>query len=65
MPDHAVRVAAEDMRRSTATEIERIDDQIAAALSLVVALQGRCRIIARECETVWRTLALAAGPPRP
>jgi hypothetical protein len=65
MPDHAVRVAAEDMRRSTATEIERIDDQIAAALSLVLALQGRRRTIARECETIRRTLALTAGPPRP
>jgi hypothetical protein len=63
MPDAARRVTAK--RCVDHPPRTRIDDQIAAALSLVLALQGRRRTIARECETIRRTLALTAGPPRP
>ena len=62
MPTATVR-ANEKLAPITGTEIDRIDDQIAAALSLVLALQRRRRMIARECDAIRRTLALAAGPP--
>jgi hypothetical protein len=65
MPGNAAVRANEILRPSAASDLERIDDPIAAALSLVLALQGRHRMIARECETIWRTLALAAAPPKP
>jgi hypothetical protein len=65
MPTASVRANGEALRRSSASDLERIDDQIAAAFSLVLALQGRRRMIARECGVIRQTLALEAGPPQP
>lgn len=45
MPGYVAVRANENLRRSAASDLERIDDQIAAALSLVLALQGRRRMI--------------------
>jgi hypothetical protein len=61
MPAASVR-ANEISRRSAVDEIDRIDDQIAAALSLVPALQGRRRLIARECAIVRKMLAVEQRP---